>query len=80
MFSELDGLKKLSFPTRVMLRLRGRMKLYFWISVASALAAVVWYFELPLVVLPGVLFVTFLASGGRTFPKVFFRTLCRDLM
>ena len=80
MLSELEGLQKLSFPTRVMLRFRGHMKLYIWISVASALAAIVWYLELPLVVLPGLLFVTFLASGGRTFPKVFLRTFYRDLM
>lgn len=48
--------------------------------MASALAAIVWYLELPLVVLPGLLFVTFLASGGRAFPKVFLRTFYRDLM
>lgn len=80
MLSELEGLQKLSFPTRVMLRFRGHMKLYIWISVTSALAAIVWYLELPLVVLPGLLFVTFLASGGRTFPKVFLRTFYRDLI
>lgn len=52
---------------------------YIWSAVIAALAAVVWYLGLPVVVFPALLFVAFLASGGRNFPKVFFRTILRDL-
>lgn len=53
--------------------------LYIWSAVVAILAAVIWYCRLPLVVFPALLFVTFLASGGRNFPKVFFGTILRDL-
>ena len=53
---------------------------YFWAAVVASLAAIVLYCQLPVIVFPALLFVIFLASGGRNFPKVFFRTILRDLM
>lgn len=80
MFPDPDCLKKLSLPARVVRHIRGRKMLYIWSAVVAGLAMGVWYCQLPLVVLPVLLFLAFLASGGRKFPKVFFRTILRDVM
>lgn len=80
MFPDPDCLKKLSLPARVVRHIRGRKMLYIWSAVVAGLAMGVWYCQLPLVVLPALLFLAFLASGGRKFPKVFFRTILRDVI
>lgn len=53
--------------------------LYIWCALIAAYAAMILYLRLPMVVFPAFLFITFLASGGRNFPKVFFRTILRDV-
>lgn len=75
-----DCLKKLSFPSRAVRHIRGQKMVYFWAAVVASLATIVLYCQLPFIVFPALLFVAFLASGGRNFPKVFFRTILRDLM
>lgn len=75
-----DCLKQLSFPTRAIRHFRGRKMVYTWAALVVSFAAVVLYCQLPLIVFPALLFVAFLASGGKNFPKVFFRTILRDLM
>lgn len=50
-----------------------------WGLVFLSIAYLVYYFSLSWIVFPVILFVVFLASGGPSFPKVFFRTFCRDL-
>ena len=37
------------------------------------------YFKLPFSLVPVLLFGAFLASGGKSFPRIFFRTFFRDL-
>lgn len=80
MFRDPDCLRKLSFPARVIRHMRRCKMFYIWSAVVAAIGVTVWYFRLPLVAFPGLLFLTFLASGGRNFPRVFFRTILRDLM
>lgn len=75
-----DCLKQLSLPTRVIRHFRGRKMVYTWVALVVSFAAVVLYCQLPLIVFPALLFIAFLASGGKNFPKVFFRTIVRDLM
>lgn len=53
---------------------------YTWAALVVSFAAVVLYCQLPLIVFPALLFIAFLASGGKNFPKVFFGTILRDLM
>ena len=52
---------------------------YIWPAVIAIIAAAVYYCGFPLVLFPVLLFAVFLASGGKSFPRVFFRTVVRDL-
>ena len=72
-------LKKLSFPTRVVRHLKSRKMYYTWAAVVASFAVIVVYFQLPFIVFPVLLFLAFLASGGKDFPRVFFRTILRDI-
>ena len=47
--------------------------------VVAGIAFLAYFTKLPLFLVPVLLFVAFLASGGKSFPRIFFRTFFRDL-
>lgn len=51
---------------------------FFWAAVVTSISFLLFYNPLPCVVVLVLLFSAFLASGGRSFPRVFFRTALRD--
>ena len=52
---------------------------YTWAVIVAGISFLVYYSRLPWILCPVLLFGTYLASGGRSFPRVFFRTVLRDL-
>ena len=52
---------------------------YTLAAVVAGISLLVYYIQLPWVLFPVLLFGVFLASGGKSFPRVFFRTVLRDL-
>ena len=51
---------------------------FFWAAVVTSISFLPLYTHLPWVIVPFLLFAAFLASGGKSFPLVFFRTALRD--
>lgn len=51
---------------------------FFWAAVVTIISFLPLYTHLPWVIVPVLLFAAFLASGGKSFPRVFFRTALRD--
>jgi len=51
---------------------------FFWAAVVTSISFLPLYTHLPWVIVPFLLFAAFLASGGKYFPRVFFRTALRD--
>lgn len=51
---------------------------FFWAAVVTSISFLPLYTHLPWVIVPFLLFAAFLASGGKSFPRVFFRTALRD--
>ncbi|KAJ7372273.1 hypothetical protein OS493_019717 [Desmophyllum pertusum] len=52
---------------------------YTWAVIVAAISFLLYYSKLPWFLFPILLFGAFLASGGKSFPRVFFRTVVRDL-
>lgn len=52
---------------------------YTWPVVVAGISFVIYYTRLSWLLFPCLLFGAFLASGGKSFPRVFFRTILRDL-
>lgn len=52
---------------------------YTWPVIVAGISFLIYYKRLPWVLFPVLLFGAFLASGGKSFPRVFFRTILRDL-
>lgn len=52
---------------------------YTWAAVVAGISFLLYYTHLPWVLFPVLLFGAFLASGGKSFPRVFFRTAIRDV-
>lgn len=52
---------------------------YTWAVIVAGISFLAYYRRLPWTLFPILLFCTYLASGGRSFPRVFFRTVLRDL-
>ena len=52
---------------------------YTWPVIVAGISFLIYYKRLPWVLFPVLLFGVFLASGGKSFPRVFFRTILRDL-
>ena len=52
---------------------------YTWTVVVAGISFLVYFTKLPFSVVPVLLFGAFLASGGKSFPRIFFRTFFRDL-
>ena len=52
---------------------------YTLAAVVAGISLLVYYIQLPRILVPVLLFGVFLASGGKSFPRVFFRTVLRDL-
>ncbi|KAJ7372265.1 hypothetical protein OS493_019709 [Desmophyllum pertusum] len=52
---------------------------YTWAAIVAAISFLLYYSKLPWFLFPILLFGAFLASGGKSFPRVFFRTVVRDL-
>lgn len=52
---------------------------YTWAVVVAGVAFLTHYTKLPWVLFPVLLFGVFLASRGKSFPRIFFRTVLRDL-
>ena len=52
---------------------------YTLAAVVAGISLLVYYIQLPWILVPVLLFGVFLASGGKSFPRVFFRTVLRDL-
>ena len=77
--SHIDIFKKLSFPSRILKHFRVNKMLYVWVFVIASLYVLVGWLGLPWILYPILLFIAFLASGGRKFPKVFFKTILRDI-
>ena len=51
---------------------------FFWAAVVTSISFLPLYTHLPWIMVPFLLFAAFLASGGKSFPRVFFRTALRD--
>ena len=52
---------------------------FTWAVVVAGISFLAYFTKLPLFLVPVLLFVAFLASGGKSFPRIFFRTFFRDL-
>ncbi|XP_015765840.1 PREDICTED: long-chain fatty acid transport protein 4-like isoform X2 [Acropora digitifera] len=52
---------------------------FIWAAVVASIAFLLHYTQLPWLLFPVLWFAAFLASGGRSFPRIFFRTALRDL-
>lgn len=52
---------------------------FIWAAVVASIAFPLHYTQLPWLLFPVLWFAAFLASGGRSFPRIFFRTALRDL-
>ncbi|XP_022789669.1 long-chain fatty acid transport protein 4-like isoform X1 [Stylophora pistillata] len=52
---------------------------YTWPVIVAGISFLIYYKRLPWFLFPCLLFGAFLASGGKYFPRVFFRTILRDL-
>ena len=52
---------------------------YTWAVVVAGVAFLTHYTKLPWVLFPVLLFGVFVASRGKSFPRIFFRTVLRDL-
>ena len=52
---------------------------YTWAAIVAGISFLAYYRRLPWALCPVLLFGAYLASGGKSFPRVFFRTVLRDL-
>ena len=52
---------------------------FTWAVVVAGIPFLAYFTKLPLFLVPVLLFGAFLASGGKSFPRIFFRTFFRDL-
>ena len=52
---------------------------YTWTVVVAGISFLVYFTKLPFSLVPVLLFGALLASGGKSFPRIFFRTFFRDL-
>ena len=65
--------------SKIIQKLKEMKPFLAWSLVIAFLLGIVHYFNLSWLAFFGLLFVAFLASGGPTFPRVFFRTFYRDI-
>lgn len=72
-------IKTTSIRSAVESSLHANEMAYAWAVIVAGISFLVYYTQLPWVVFPALLFGAFLASGGKSFPRVFFRTVMRDL-
>ena len=52
---------------------------FSWAVVVAGISFLAYFTKVPLFLVPVLLFGAFLASGGNSFPRIFFRTFFRDL-
>ena len=79
MWYTVHGRKELFAPWLCVTARSKKAMAYTWTVLVAGISFLVYFTKLPFSLVPALLFGAFLASGGKSFPRIFFRTVFRDL-